>query len=123
MLILRGVDDAGSAAAGDAAARSLVRGGAWPHVLWRGDAAAVTLRSAARPLASAPPRSLTVVSNRSSVIGQLRAAADGAEQLLAHGAYVHWFERHDVSREALREATEVTRAVVDEYRAAHGHNT
>ena len=121
-LILRGVDAAGAAAASDAAAKSLVRGGTWAHVPWRGDAAAITLRHAARPLAAAPPRSLTVVTNRSSVVGQLRAAADGAERLLACGAYVHWFERFDISRDALRDALEATRAVVDEYRAVHGHD-
>jgi hypothetical protein len=121
MLLLRGVDEATCAVAGEAAACALVRGGGWPHVAWRGDAASVTVRGAALPLASAPPRSLTVVSNRSSVVGHLRTAADGAERLLTHGAFIHWFERFDVSRDALVDALETTRAVVEEYRTAHNH--
>ena len=122
LLLLRGVADGSAAVASGAAVGALSRAGVWPVVPWQPSAAAFGTRCTSRPLAAAGARCVAAVANRSSAVGPLYAAADGAERLLASGAYLHWFQRYDVSRDALQDGLDATRAVVAEYRAAHGHN-
>jgi rhodanese-related sulfurtransferase len=122
LLLLRGVADGSAAVASDAATGALRRAGVWPVVAWQPAPAAFTARCASRPLAASGARCVAVVANRSSAVGPLSAAADGAAKLLDSGAYLHWFQRFDVSRDALQDGLEATRAVVAEYRSAHGHD-
>lgn len=122
LLLLRGVADGSAAVASDAATGALRRAGVWPVVAWQPASAAFTARCASRPLAASGARCVAVVANRSSAVGSLSAAADGAAKLLDSGAYLHWFQRFDVSRDALQDGLEATRAVVAEYRSAHGHD-
>ncbi|GLI58867.1 hypothetical protein VaNZ11_000635 [Volvox africanus] len=78
------------------------------------------LSSGNKPLASAAASpSLTVVSNRSSVIGRLEGTVQRALALCDAKAYLHWYARHGCSVEAVREAAHTLLDVAGCYRQVH----
>jgi hypothetical protein len=64
---------------------------------------------------------MTVVANRSNVVGCLSTTADRAREMLAANAYVHWYERYDCGRDALMDAVECCTDLADSYRYMHRH--
>ena len=119
LLTLRGPGAALPVAAASAAA-ALTRA-AWPVVRWGDDAPEVRVSSRAA-LCLGAPRSGALISNRSSCLPPLRRAAEGAGALLECGAYLHWFSRHGVCRQALEDGLEATRTVIDAYEEAHAQS-
>ncbi|GLC45041.1 hypothetical protein PLESTB_001462300 [Pleodorina starrii] len=67
----------------------------------------------------APGPSLTVLSNRSSVIGLLEGTVQRALALCDAKAYLHWYARHGCSSEAVREAAHSLLDVAGCYRQVH----
>lgn len=64
--------------------------------------------------------SLTAVANRSSVVGLLAKTVEQANSIMEAGAYLHWYDKYGVSREALSSALQLVSDVADCYRTAHG---
>ncbi|GIL70377.1 hypothetical protein Vretifemale_1138 [Volvox reticuliferus] len=78
------------------------------------------LSSGNKPLTSTVTRpSLTVVSNRSSVIGLLEGTVQRALALCDAKAYLHWYARHGCSVDAVREAAHTLLDVAGCYRQVH----
>jgi hypothetical protein len=73
------------------------------------------------PAGGGAGRAMTVVANRSNVVGCLSTAAGRARSMLAAKAYVHWYERYDCSAEALLDAVECCTDIADSYRYFHRH--
>eukprot|EP00955_Chlamydomonas_euryale_P010112 108347-Chlamydomonas_euryale.AAC.9 len=80
-----------------------------------GSAGSSSVSPAGRPVAA-----LTSVSCRSSIAGLLDATAVRATEMWRAGAYMHWYERHGCSSDAVRVAIEGVNEVADCYRAMHG---
>ncbi|GAX78151.1 hypothetical protein CEUSTIGMA_g5593.t1 [Chlamydomonas eustigma] len=69
---------------------------------------------------AASSASVTVIANRSSVIGQLADTLDRATSIWRAGAYLHWYERCGCSKESIRTAIEQVSDVAECYRSVHG---
>ncbi|KAL6748513.1 Eta tubulin [Haematococcus lacustris] len=63
---------------------------------------------------------LSVVACRSSALGLLSSTLNRAKALCDAGAYLHWYERHGCSKEAVQEALYSVQDVADSYRLATG---
>ncbi|KAK3270375.1 hypothetical protein CYMTET_21226 [Cymbomonas tetramitiformis] len=107
--------------AGEEAVHALQRTGVYPSVRWQREQWRYRAHSAPVP-GRAAARALTVVANRSNVIGPLNTYASRAAAMLEVGAFVHWYERYDVPKMALWDAMEATQDIVDCYRYCHGHS-
>ena len=87
-----------------------------PHPIdWKLSQSAAT----ALPAAGAP-RTLTLVSNRSTAGPQLEQILIRARLQLLGKAYVHHFERYGVGTDFINERAEIVQQVVDDYEGARG---
>jgi hypothetical protein len=67
-------------------------------------------------------RPLTLASNNDAFVSPLLRTLTRAEELLAVGAYVHWYERYNVGADDIAEAVNSLLNVIDVYRPGGGSN-
>ena len=67
-------------------------------------------------------RTLTLASNNDAFVSPLLRTLTRAEELLAVGAYVHWYERYNVGADDIAEAVNSLLNVIDVYRPGGGSN-
>eukprot|EP00873_Tetraselmis_striata_P004545 jgi/Tetstr1/424809/TSEL_015312.t1 len=125
----------------DAVLAALTKSGGCPHVAWRSDAVQVHTRAGCPPClardskasgaasttagtgssgAGVEAKGLTIVSNRSSLVGLFRKYAEAAAQLCSARAYVHWYERYGCPMEALQDAAQSVEQISDCYSHWYG---